>query len=370
MPQVWSIEQAQWRCKIDEGSAGLLAAHWTPDSRHILTTAEFQLRITLWSLSNKTVSYIKYPKLKSGFDFTSDGAFMALAERRDCKDFVSLFDCEQWKLIRNFPVDTNDLAGLKWSPNDKVLCVWESSLDYRLLLYSIEGQCLAAYSAYENALGIKTVVWSPTGQFLAVGSFDQKLRLLNHITWKPIVECSHPSSIMDQDSVIVYKEIESKFATSGKTKSIAGTVFPIQSKYEPQELPFTVPSVKPNPEKPNPKLGVGLVKFSVDCTYIATRNDNMPNTIWIWDMTKLKLVVILVQSCPVSDFKWDPLQPRLALCTGNNKLYLWSPAGCVSVTVPVDSNFTVDKLVWHSAGSALALVGTTHFCLCYVNNEV
>ena len=35
-------------------------------------------------------------------------------------------------------------------------------------------------------------------------------------------------------------------------------------------------------------------------------------------------------------FQWDPKQPRLAVCTGNNKLYMWSPAGCVSVVVPTE----------------------------------
>lgn len=35
-------------------------------------------------------------------------------------------------------------------------------------------------------------------------------------------------------------------------------------------------------------------------------------------------------------FQWDPKQPRLAICTANNKLYMWSPAGCVSVVVPTE----------------------------------
>lgn len=60
---MWSIEQPEWTCKIDEGSAGLVSCLWAPDSRHILTTTDFQLRMTLWSLTSKSISYIKYPKL-------------------------------------------------------------------------------------------------------------------------------------------------------------------------------------------------------------------------------------------------------------------------------------------------------------------
>jgi WD40 repeat protein len=115
--QAWSMEQPEWTCKIDEGFAGLVDVRWCPDSRHILTTADFHLRITVWSLVSKSVSYIKYPKpCSKGLDFTSNGKYLALAEHRDCKDYVSVFDCTSWQLVRNFETDTDDLAGLNWSP--------------------------------------------------------------------------------------------------------------------------------------------------------------------------------------------------------------------------------------------------------------
>lgn len=62
--------------------------------------------------------------------------------------------------------------------------------------------------------------------------------------------------------------------------------------------------------------------------------DNVPNAVWIWDIKKLRLFVVLEQLSPVRAFQWDPQQPRLALCTGGGKVYVWSPAGCVSVQVP------------------------------------
>lgn len=62
--------------------------------------------------------------------------------------------------------------------------------------------------------------------------------------------------------------------------------------------------------------------------------DNVPNAVWVWDIQKLKLFVVLEHLSPVRSFQWDPQQPRLAICTGGSKVYLWSPAGCVSVQVP------------------------------------
>ena len=324
---------------------------------------------------NKTISYIKYPKLpEGGLDFNSDGKYMALAERRDCKDFVTIFNCRDWQVFKNFPVETEDLTGLAWSPDGRVLCIWDSMLFYKVLLYSINGCLIAMYSAYEDALGVKCVRWSPTSQFLAIGSYDQRVRVLNHVTWKVVADHSHPST-MEVSNVVVYTEMENKpLLPKGKERLTTGagavpSLFPPQSKYETSEPPVTVPSIKPDPEKPNPKLGVGTVLFSVDGRYMATKNDNMPNAVWIWEVVKLRLAVLLLQSNPVREISWDPLQSRLAICTGNGKLYLWSEAGCVSVSVPVETNFTIQKLAWHPTGKSLALVGTTHFCLCYLDDE-
>lgn len=40
------------------------------------------------------------PSPTTGIDFSRDGGYMALAERRDCKDYVSVFVCEDWHLLR------------------------------------------------------------------------------------------------------------------------------------------------------------------------------------------------------------------------------------------------------------------------------
>jgi hypothetical protein len=48
-------------------------------------------------------------------------------------------------------------------------------LQYKILLYSLDGRLLSAYCAYEWSLGIKSVAWSPSSQFLAIGSYDGKV---------------------------------------------------------------------------------------------------------------------------------------------------------------------------------------------------
>ncbi len=35
-----------------------------------------------------------------GYEFSKDGKYMLLAERRDCKDYCSVFECENWQLLK------------------------------------------------------------------------------------------------------------------------------------------------------------------------------------------------------------------------------------------------------------------------------
>ncbi|XP_064642876.1 WD repeat-containing protein WRAP73-like [Lineus longissimus] len=366
--QVWSLEEPEWTCKIDEGSAGLTDVRWSPDGRHVLTTADFQLRITVWSLLNKSVSYIKYPKqCQKGIDFSKGGKYMALAERRDCKDYISIFVCSTWLLVKHFNTDTEDLAGLEWSPDSRVLAVWDSCLQYKLMLYSVDGRCLATYKAYDFALGIKSIAWSPTSQFLAIGSYDQKVRILNHITWKTVAEHDHPAT-MENNNVVAYREVEMKPNVQLEFP-ISQQTFSIQSKYEVIEGLTMVPLIKPDLNKANPRLGVGTVSFSPDNKYMYTRNDNMPHALWIWDVMRLNLVVVLIQVNPIRCVSWDTCNTRLALCTASNKVFMWSPAGSLSVEVPAEASFQISSLKWHPDGNALLLMGKDQMCMCFLAEE-
>lgn len=127
-------------------------------------------------MCTKDAKYIQYPKYTDrAFCFRSDGKYFCLAERMESKEYLSIFECSDWTLSKRFPVETNDLTDLCWSPDGRFIAVWESFLDYKVFLYRPDGRIAGSYSAYDNGLGIKRVTWSPSGQFLAVGSFDEKV---------------------------------------------------------------------------------------------------------------------------------------------------------------------------------------------------
>uniref|UniRef100_A0A8C1V1C5 WD repeat containing, antisense to TP73 n=1 Tax=Cyprinus carpio TaxID=7962 RepID=A0A8C1V1C5_CYPCA len=336
--QVWSLEQPDWHCKIDEGSIGLVSSRWSPDGRHILNTTEFSVSMVVGGVS--------FAPCQLWIDQRSNGLDRVLN--------VSY----HWLTELNFYCESNKPC---------------FSQQYKILLYSLDGRLLSSYSAYEWSLGIKSVAWSPSSQFLAIGSYDEKVRILNHITWKKITQFEHPATIINAKAV-VFKEVEKRPVVGSEDLSIHqltvdNSLFSTQSKYEITQLPAQVPVIKPDPDRANPKIGISALAFSAGNHYLATKNDNMPQNLWVWDMQRLSLLAVLEQTAPVRCFVWDPRRPRLALCTGNTKVYLWSPAGCVSVNVPVEGSFQVQSLFWHCSGSSLVLLSKEHICLCYVDAE-
>lgn len=125
-------------------------------------------------------------------------------------------------------------------PSFDVILFIFSFLQYKVLLYSLDGRLLSTYSAYEWSLGVKAVAWSPSSQFLAIGSYDEKVwtpgqhsrcsiffntlavktryeakgkqalppscqvRILNHITWKKVAQLEHPASLHNTKAVSVF----------------------------------------------------------------------------------------------------------------------------------------------------------------------
>ncbi|XP_025768278.1 WD repeat-containing protein WRAP73 [Puma concolor] len=291
--QVWSLEQPEWHCRIDEGSAGLVASCWSPDGRHILNTTEFHdppwLRGHL--MPHGTGSGIPTP---TRWLWRPPSAHL-----------------EQGTL----PSETTKGPRRELAPHTD-----------DATQASLEGHAAKLDATPHPGFHTGTV----------------RLKACTQGWVRPtrVSSCSAHTCGLGQ-----------------------------RTDDEIASVPVSLQTLKPVADRANPKIGIGALAFSPDSYFLATRSDSVPNAVWIWDIQKLRLFVVLEQLSPVRSFQWDPQQPRLAICTGGGKVYLWSPAGCVSVQVPGEGDFQVLSLCWHLNGDSLALLSKDHFCLCFLETK-
>ena len=95
----------------------------------------------------KLVRYIKFPKRKECISFSPDGTYLAVIERRENKDCLSLFSSStDWGISKHFEALPDiDSLGLKWSPNSDLIVIYSSKLQCMLCVYSLDGRCLFLY---------------------------------------------------------------------------------------------------------------------------------------------------------------------------------------------------------------------------------
>jgi len=376
--QVFSIHRKEWTCRIMEGVAGLVNAFWAPDGRHVLTTADFQVHMTVWSLVDDSKHWtISNPKLSSshGHSFSHDGNFLAVATRRECKDGIQIYSTQRgdWKQLNRFNVASLDLEEIAWSPQNDAIVVRDSPLEYLFLVYSPStGELIARHQAYENALGIKSMGWSPCGGFVAFGSYDEMCRIVSHVSWKSVCECDH-SVPFTSNKVKVVKVGPLGVApgiganeTEENEADIAN--IPNAGTYKPR-------IVKPDSKKPFPRVGVGAMSWSFDSQFLATRNDNMPFNVWIWSPSQLEPVATLEFTSRVHSFKWSPCLLQLAVTTGESVAYMydirfpdvvnvcraWEPTTAKDATSSFWKHPTLG-LRWNNTGDRLLLVSKNAAC--------
>jgi WD40 repeat protein len=182
----------------------MVSARFSPDGRRILTVAEFNVRLDIWSLTDKSQMSINYPKYADkGISFTSNGFFMALAERHDAKDHIGIYYVGDFTLINHFTVEMFDLQDIQWSKDDTCLIVWDSCLECKFSIYSPNGNLIASHNPYDLMLGIKNVSQSPNGNFLAVGYYDEVCRFYNHLSWKLIMDFDHNQSLTNTSAIVI-----------------------------------------------------------------------------------------------------------------------------------------------------------------------
>ena len=321
--EIRNIENDNYICTIDEGIQGLSNSLFSPDSTHVLSFNQNISKITIRSLLDKSTFFISLPKYaKKGLAFSSQGKgnFMALAEIKDTKDIIGIYYTKKWICFRRFITEAEDLQDIKWSYDNSSIIIVDTPAVCRVLIYNIFGELINKIDVYQNKLGIKNFNISKNGHLYCLGLYDQTLRIYNSISYTCTAIFNHDKETLNDSKVNYYKE---------EIVNSEG-----ESKYIELKPPINLKSYNNYIKGTNiyndklPKIGISKITFSFDNNFMATKNDNMPNILFIWDLNLMSLQTVLIHLNEVYYFDWAKNKNILFISTNNNKLYYYTIDSC------------------------------------------
>ena len=181
------------------------------------------------------------------------------------------------------------------------------------------------------------------------------------------MKCEHFYESVDSESVIVYREVDDvqeEGEGEGDDAKRQASIYRVCRTLDDFPAARSVPL-----DKADPKIGVSMLSWSPSERYLATKNDNLPSVVWIWNVVQKQLVSVLLQRQPVRFMKWEPENDVLGVCCCNSRIYLWSPDGASVVHVPF-SKFQGVRMMWNKRSSNLILSDSHTFCIGYLLDTV
>ncbi|OCH87739.1 WD repeat-containing protein 8 [Obba rivulosa] len=402
---VFKLRDEEWRARIEAGAEGLARAEWAPDGRSVVCFSEWGLRVTIWSLVTGAATHIQFPiHPDRGYAFRADGRYFVLGERHKSKDTLGVYDASaNYRLVRHFPIPTATLAGIALSPLGDHVAIWEGPLEFKLHVLTLSGTHLSTFSPEPDpGFGIRTVAWHPNGIYLAIGGCDDKIYILESLTWGPIATLELSNRI--PTGVTIWREPDEWLeATHGR-----GFL-----SYERVPAPYTLPTRRASKatSKHTSSSGITQLAWNATGSLLLARTDSAPAAAFLCafplprpaphpssrannspgsvapTLLKLTLRTVLAHTRAITCARWAPRRSgRLALCTGSGGLYLWSDewvsedegrdnaedgdgeevAECVGVPA---KQFSAHSINWAPDGQGLILLDRTTFCCAFEVEE-
>jgi hypothetical protein len=348
--QVFNLKDPKWDCKVTLGTCGLSGAWLAPDSRHIITICQFQIRLNIWSLVKKSILALQYPKFGTkGVIFSKCRNFTGILRRISGKDYMTVLDAE-YNTLSNFNIKSNDTENVYWTNDNYYIIAYAINT---WIVYTPAGEIV--YEHAQELINIDSSLNSVHGCYSALSLYDNSIKIIHHITWNTLCNFSHTLEIHEKN-LIVYQEIE----TLENNR--------ISYSYEMKNVPVKLVGV-------NDCRRVSIAKWSHNERYIACNFgmeyiDTTPNVVFIWDINSIKLRYVLIHKNSVKFIEWCTTHSVCAIATGNNRIYLWTEEGASLCDLPfgnfyTDRELSINKLTWSPDGQGLIVREKSNFVVAY-----
>ena len=344
--EIYSIENKKWKCIINQSNTGINNFIWTPDSRKIIIFNYLNIRLSIYSLIDNSIKYIKSPKIiNNGISFNSNGQFLFLSTKEKNKDFIEIYSTNNFELINKFKVNTFDLKGFKLKKDNSSIIVYDNKLKSKFSIYSPFGNLYKCNKLNNKYLSIITLKFSPCENYLSIGFNDGFLRIYNCLNWNLILELNHNKEIYYEYNNINYY-LEDKY------NYIKGK-FPLKLNFDNL-------------------IGIGninIIEWNFDSTFIASYNNSLPKIVFIWNVKLCKLNSIIVHNNIIKDFKWSPKENILCIVTNNEKIYSFSFSNFKIYICSKDNLFKGEKVLWDWKGKDIFIFDDKKFIIGYLKDN-
>ncbi|KAI1432328.1 hypothetical protein GGR50DRAFT_613379 [Xylaria sp. CBS 124048] len=300
----------------------------------ICVFSSFGIRLTIINLVSSKAVEINNPKFFStvsaprGYSFRPGSRHLALLTRTSGRDMISIHSAETHEIQRSWNPETVDAQGLAWTPDGRWLVVWESPAHgTRVLLFTPDGHLFKEWRGghQHSALndmdqygpGVRSIAFSPSGRYTAVIDGSPRICLINDRLAEE-ARLHHPQTIVPKETLQIWQE---QIDPCARQRLLPTFVRATQAVSPPGLSSSNVSDIR---------YGCNLVKFDPSSSLLASRLDDAPSTIWIWDLPTSELRAVLMYHTPVTKVEWHPSQPELLLvkCEGERYsgiAFVWDP---------------------------------------------
>ncbi|KAI0976170.1 hypothetical protein F4678DRAFT_216011 [Xylaria arbuscula] len=302
------------------------------------------LKLTIFNLVSSKAVEISDPKFFSsvaalkGCSFRRSTRHLALLTRTAGKDMVSIHSADTREIQRSWCPETVDAQGLSWTPDGRWLVVWDSPAHgTRVLFCTHDGHVYKdwrgdpQHSAMDNdmgqfAPGVKALAFSPSGRYTAAADGSNRISIFNDRLVEE-VRLHHSPTVAPKETLQIWQEqIELRAGQRAVPSFIRATQAVIP------------PGLSPNSISGS-RHGCNLAKFDPSSSLLASRLEDAPSTIWIWDVPTSELRAVIMYHANITKVEWHPSKPELLLmrCEGeeySGLVFVWDPLS--SGPCPID----------------------------------
>ncbi|KAM3512522.1 hypothetical protein MY11210_003865 [Beauveria gryllotalpidicola] len=302
----------------------------------VLVCSPSGLKLAIFSLSDSTAVEVANPKFHQpssvgrSYSVRPDTQHLAILTRTNGKDFVSIHHPVSRQVQKSWAVDTVDAQAVCWTPDGKWLLLWEAPAHgHQLVLYTADGQHFRTMNGAHLSngpdasleLGIKTCQPSHNSDLCAVADHSRSIAILQTDSWRRRAVFTHPVTIVPRDTLHIWQE-QLETSRDGQTVHT----------FQRATQPISPPSMPSDGRPTETKHGCSVLAFDASSALLATRLDDAPCTVWIWDIAAAELRAVLVFHSVVT-FAWHKQMRELLLVhssqdegsSSSSLSYLWDP---------------------------------------------